>query len=110
VLQELANIYAQNGFTLKPDVCERLDYIGIQMNYLECLVMNEISARESGDEEIILRSLGQESEFLWNHWGKWVPKFAMSALDHAQTDFYRGHLHMLIGFIEQEKDTLKSCP
>jgi putative dimethyl sulfoxide reductase chaperone len=106
VLQEMAGIYAQSGFVLKVDLRERLDYIGIQLNYLERLVMNEISAREAGDEELAQESLAQERSFLENHLGKWVPAFVSSALGYAQTDFYRGHLRMLIGFIEQEKSTV----
>ena len=108
VLQEMANIYAQGGFALKPEVHERLDYIGIQMNYLEGVVMNEISAREAGDKERVHKALDRERAFMANHFGKWTPKFILSALDHARTDFYRGHLYMLKGFIEQEKDTLVS--
>jgi TorA maturation chaperone TorD len=106
VLQEMAGIYGQSGFVLKAHVRERLDYIGIQMNYLERLVMDEVSAREADDKEMVDRVLGQEREFIWNHLGKWVPKFVLSALDHAPIDFYRGHLHMLKGFIEQEKGTV----
>ena len=93
VLQEIAGIYARNGFTVKADLQERLDYIGVQLNYMECLVMSEISAREAEDEGLIQKALGQERNFLENHLAKWVPNFVSSALGHAQTDFYRGHLH-----------------
>jgi TorA maturation chaperone TorD len=51
-------------------------------------------------------ALDHEREFIRNHLGKWVPSFVVSALDHAQTNFYRGHLHMLKGYIEQEKEML----
>jgi putative dimethyl sulfoxide reductase chaperone len=106
VLQEMAGIYARSGFTLKTDVHERLDYIGIQMNFMECLVMNEISAREAGDQVMVQTLKAQEKDFLWEHLGLWAPRFVLSALGHAGTDFYRGHLHMLKGFLEQEKETL----
>ena len=106
VLQELAGIYARAGFALKTDVHERLDYIGIQMNYMERLVMNEIAGLEAGDGQLVCVTQDCEREFLWNHLGRWAPKFALSALGHAETDFYRGHLHMLKGFLEQEKETL----
>jgi TorA maturation chaperone TorD len=105
VLQEIAGIYARNGFTVKADLQERLDYIGVQLNYMECLVISEISAREAEDEGLIQKALGQERNFLENHLAKWVPNFVLSALGHAQTDFYRGHLHMIQGFVKQEKDT-----
>lgn len=106
VLQEMARIYYEGGFVLQADVCERLDYIGIQLSYLEKLLMKEIAAREAGDEGTVRVTLGSEREFIRNHVGTWVPDFISSALDHARTDFYRGHLHMLKGFIEQEKEVL----
>lgn len=110
VLQEMARIYHEGGFTLQADVQERLDYIGIQLSYLERLVMKEIAAREAGDEETVRVALDCEREFMRDHVGTWVPNFVSSALDHAQTDFYRGHLHMLKGFIEQEKEVLGRIP
>jgi TorA maturation chaperone TorD len=106
VLQEIAGIYARGGFALKADVHERLDYIGIQMNFMERLVTNEVSALEVEDREMIQTLKAQQRDFLWNHLGRWAPSFVLSALDHAQTDFYRGHLHMLKGFLEQEQETL----
>jgi len=106
VLQEIARIYMESGFALRADVRERIDYIGIQLNYLERLVMREIAAREAGDKEEIQMALDHEREFIRDHLGKWVPGFVSSALAYAQTNFYRGHLHMLKGFIEQEKEML----
>ena len=108
VLQEMARIYHEGGFTLQADVRERLDYIGIQLSYLEQLVMKEIAAREAGDDETVRVALGREIEFMRDHVGTWVPNFVSSALNHAKTDFYRGHLHMLKGFIEQEKNTIEA--
>jgi len=104
VLQEMARIYAQSGFALNAGFRERLDYIGIELHYLERLVVNEISAREAQDEKLVQEAVDHERNFLRNHLGKWVPSFVSSALGHAQTDFYKGHLQMLEGFVEQEKE------
>jgi TorA maturation chaperone TorD len=106
MLQDMARIYHEGGFTLQADAEERLDYIGIQLSYLERLVMKEIAARESGDEGTVRVAMDCERRFIRDHVSLWVPNFVSSALDHAQTDFYRGHLYMLRGFIEQEKEVL----
>jgi putative dimethyl sulfoxide reductase chaperone len=108
LLQEIARIYMESGFALRADIHERIDYIGIQLNYLERVVMREVSAREAGDKKEIQMTLDHERNFIRDHLGNWVPSFVLSALDHAQTNFYRGHLHMLKGFIEQEKETITS--
>lgn len=103
VLQEISGIYARNGFALKADTHERLDYIGIQMNFMERLVGNEVSALLAGDALMVQTSLERETEFFCSHLGLWAPRFVLSALEHAETDFYTGHLHMLKGFFEQER-------
>lgn len=106
LLKEIARIYRESRFALRGDIHERIDYIGIELQYLERLVEQEISAREAGDAGAIQTTLDHERSFLWNHSGKWIPSFVLSALEHAQTDFYRGHLHMVKGFIEQEKEII----
>ncbi len=103
VLPELAGIYQASGFGLQEDVKERLDYIGIQLSYMEQLVTKESEAREAGHKEEAQGILDREKAFLQDHLGQWTPGFVTSALEHARTDFYRGHLRMLQGFIEQEK-------
>lgn len=108
LLQELARTYREGGFILKADIQERPDYIGIQLHYLERLLMKEISAREAKNEVAAQAALNEEKEFLQEHVGTWLSDFVASALEHAQTDFYRGHLHMLRGFIEQERKMLGS--
>ncbi len=106
VLPELAEIYQASGFAFQEGVQERLDYIGIQLSFMEQLVTREIEAREAGNQEELQAVLTCEKAFLKGHPGQWTPGFVTSALEQAQTDFYRGHLHMLQGFIEQEKDLL----
>lgn len=101
-LQEISALYARGGFVLKADVHERLDYIGIEMNFMERLVAEEISGLESGEVATVQTAHDREREFLCSHLGRWAPKFVLSGLGHAETDFYRGHLQMLKGFLEQE--------
>lgn len=106
LLHELARVYREGGFTLKEDVHDRPDYIGIELNFMERLVLKEISARGAGEETTLQSLLKDQRDFLVNHVGRWVPDFVSSALGQAQTDFYRGHLQMLKGFVEQEKEVL----
>ncbi|MBU2498582.1 MAG: molecular chaperone TorD family protein [Proteobacteria bacterium] len=106
LLQRISRAYADGGFILKDAVHERVDYIGIQFDYLEQLVLKEISARESGEEKTVRRLLKHQNAFLLEHLGQWVPRFVASALTYARTDFYKGHLHMLNGFIEEEGERI----
>jgi len=106
VLKRICRAYAEGGFSFRNGVHERVDYIGIQLDYLEQLVLKEISARESGEEPAIQEALNHQRTFLLEHVGQWVPRFVSSALTYARTDFYKGHLHMLNGFVEEERGIL----
>ena len=106
LLQRISRTYAEGGFALRDDVHERVDYIGIQLDYVEQLVLKEISARESEDGKGVENVLHHQSTFLQEHLVKWVPRFVSSALGHARLDFYKGHLHLLNGFIEEESEFL----
>ncbi|MDZ4245552.1 MAG: hypothetical protein U1D67_00360, partial [Dehalococcoidia bacterium] len=72
------------------------------------LVTKEIEARLAGNKVEVQAVLTCEKGFLQDHLGKWASGFVTSALAQARTDFYRGHLHMLQGFIEQEKEVMGS--
>lgn len=106
LLQRIYRIYAEGGFAFGIGVHERVDYIGIQLDYLEQLVLREISARESGEEAAVRKTLNHEKAFFLEHVGQWVPRFVSSALTYARTDFYKGHLLMLKGFVEEERESL----
>lgn len=102
VFQKLAATYAHSGFVLKKDIHERLDYIGIQMNFIEGLLIDELSARQASNQQAICSIQNRRWEFISTHFGNWVPQYISCAMNYARTDFYRGHLLMLKGFTEQE--------
>lgn len=107
LLQKIAGIYNMGGFRLHVDTNERLDYIGLELDFMEQLIQKEISARETVHTAEVRSMIGIEENFLRGHLGQWVPKFIAKALKYSDTDFYRGHMHMLNGLIEEEKKVLK---
>jgi TorA maturation chaperone TorD len=107
VLQEISHTYSESEFTLADDTHERLDYMGIELDYLEQLVQKEISARETQDVDRVRSAVECQYTFWKQHLGKWAPNYITTALEYADTDFYQGHLRMLNGFIEQEKEVLR---
>ena len=107
VLQEISQIYGKSEFTVADDTHERLDYIGIELDYLEQLVQKEISAREMQDFDRVRSAVECQYTFCGHHLGEWAPNYITTALEYADTDFYEGHLRMLDGFIEQEREVLR---
>jgi putative dimethyl sulfoxide reductase chaperone len=108
VLRELAGIYRESGMAISPDASERLDYVGVELDYQQQLALREAEAWEAGEEEKAKGLLGKEAEFLGEHLGQWVPAFIEKAVEMAETDFYRGHMLMLRGFLADEQERLRT--
>lgn len=106
VLQIISIAYREMGLEPSPEVKERLDYISVEMDFMRELALREADAWEAGDREIAKTLVTTEQSFLNKHLGSWVPDFIERALEFAQTDFYKGHLYMLRGFIQDEKQEL----
>ena len=104
LLQELVAIYRQSGMFLAEETGERLDYIGVEMDYMRQLAEREAEAWQTGEEETGGELFRQQSEFFTSHLGEWAPFFLEKALSMVKTDFYRGHLTMLRGFLAYEEE------
>ena len=109
-LQELAGTYRQAAVGLASDAGERLDYIGVQLDFVRLLAEREAAAWEGGDEAEAARQLQSELAFFKSHLANWTGYFIEAALKRAETDFYRGHLQMVRGFIHSETERLASSP
>ena len=105
-LQEIAAIYRQSGMVISPDAKERLDSIGVELDYLHQLALQEAAAWEAGQKEQARGLLQAQQAFLSMHVGDWAPAFVEKALTKAETDFYRGHLTMLRGFLTSQRDQI----
>jgi TorA maturation chaperone TorD len=105
-LQRIASMYQQDGLALDPDIHERVDYVGIELAYLEQLARDEAKSLKAKNYKMAGTLLERQKTFLVEHLGNWVPKFVEKALEYVQTDFYRGHLLMLRGFILDQGEIL----
>ena len=104
VLQTISRIYKEAGLEPSPDTKERLDYISVEMDFLRELAQKEVLAWNSGDGLSASHLLEMQRNFMNQHFGEWVPLFIEKAFEYVETDFYRGHLLMLRGFIKEQKE------
>jgi putative dimethyl sulfoxide reductase chaperone len=105
-LSIIAGAYEEAGLSPSPDAKERFDYIGMELEFLSELASREAVARENGAPQDANNLLSFQYNFLTHHFGQWVPDYIEKAMDYAETDFYKGHLLMLRGFINQQKEEL----
>jgi len=106
VLQTIARTYREAGLEPSSDVKERVDYIGVELAFLQELAQKEAQAWESGEYDSAILWLDSERDFITDHLAQWVPFYIERAFDYVKTDFYRGHLLMLDGFIRDEQQQL----
>lgn len=106
VLQEVARIYAEAGLAAGPEAQNRLDYIGIELEFVREMAMREAAGWDAGDQAAARRCLKVEKEFVSEHVAGWVPEFIERAMKHVETDFYKGHMLMLRGFLAGQKQEL----
>ncbi len=108
LLETLAGIYRETGLAPSPDSKERPDYIGVELDFMRELALREANAWESAALQTATKLLESQNVFVTEHLGQWVLDFVVKALEWAKTDFYKGHLLMLRGFIADERQELAS--
>lgn len=108
-LQVIAAVYRQNGVSVAPEATDRQDYVGIELDFVRILAGREGEAWNTGDEAAARALLAEQASFMTQHLGAWAPDFIGKALELAETDFYRGHLRMLRGFLAAESERLQAA-
>jgi TorA maturation chaperone TorD len=93
--------YREVGLTPGQELNERADYIGIEIDYLRHMALQEAAAWEGMDIGAALDVVRKERLFIESA-KEWISSFIDRAMEFAQTDFYRGHMQMLRGFLGDE--------
>jgi TorA maturation chaperone TorD len=113
LLQALAALYRENGLAQSTEIIDRMDYLGVELEFIHALSVRETEAWDTGKTEKARSLLLDQEKFFHEHLESWVPGFVQKALEFVTTDFYRGHLHMLQGFISEQAEifsTISSTP
>ena len=74
---------------LDVDIDEPPDHIAAELEFAYVLVCGELDALLEEDFETALSYQRKQQNFLETHLGAWLPEFANSILENAETDFYR---------------------
>ena len=99
-LLALKKLYIAAGYE-PDDVGESIDFFAIELDFLRVLCLK---MAETPDE--IPALLKDQKKFLEDHPARWIKFYVEAAAPHAQTDFYKGWLMFMEGFLELEKDLL----
>ncbi len=108
ILAQIAGIYAEAKLATSEEAQNRLDYIGVELDFVRELALREAAAWDSGDRETAHKWLATQHDFVSQHVGQWVPLFIERAMQMVETDFYRGHMMMLRGYLQSEQQELEA--
>ncbi len=107
-LQALNRFYRKAGLLLEEEPGEPPDFLFVELDFMKQLCLREVEESSSGRSAGTTRAI--ELGFLRQHIGSWAAVYCIEAEKHARTDFYRGFLIILDGFIAAEMAYLANAP
>jgi len=84
------NIYALAGATISNDFKELPDFIGLELEFMCFLCIQEAEAWKQDNAEMASRYRGWQQVFLDEHLTRWVEPFCQELYARAESDFFRG--------------------
>ncbi len=100
IILSVKKFYKQIGKLPHSYANDSLDFMCTELDFMRQLCLLEADADNNRDK---IRTL--EKEFLNQHLGSWIADYCKAAGKFAKTDFYKGLLLFLEGFITLESNT-----
>lgn len=100
---QLQEAYAQQGVRLQSGTGQPLDYLGVEMAFLQLAAAKEAELREAGDEAAAEEQLVQQRRFYDEHLF-WVNEYGSYLEEKADTGFYQKVGQLLADFQPFEDD------
>ncbi|TCK58467.1 TorD/DmsD family molecular chaperone [Seleniivibrio woodruffii] len=88
----LSEKYLLGNYNKYSDVKNRLDYIGVELEFLSKLAYEQMRLLENDKDIEFEKIRNLYFKFLQEHIGRWADSFIVEAAKHASTDFYQSVL------------------
>ncbi len=101
-MADIAGFY--NAYGLEPSTTdtERVDFIGMEMEFMSFLTLHEAYARDHDEREHLNVCIDTQRKFLREHLGRWVSVFARILSNSSSNAFYVSLGHITEYFIDSE--------
>lgn len=83
------------------------DHLGLELDFMYQLSLASEEQYQAGDVETFFATLSDQELFLHEHFKKWIPLFTENVLKEANTEFYRGMVKILQGFLQLDEQGLE---
>ena len=84
--------------------CE--DHIALELEFMQVMCNRTADALKAGKEDEAVEMLKTQRAFVGQHLANWVPMFVSDIKHFAQTDLYIGAGELLLGFVQEEVESL----
>ncbi len=103
---EVRKAYVDQGFVpaAYPHIAD--DHIGIELDFLTRLAEKAEAAYEAGDVLIVMDTLKATEQFLHEHLGKWISRYADCINKSNQSYFYKEASVVLEAFLDIDRQAL----
>lgn len=101
---DVKNRYENEGLFM--DIKEAPDHIAIELEFMYFLILKEIEAKKTPDQEKADYYLEKQLSFLETHIGRWIPEFTDNVIVNAQTEFYKNLARITKAFIKKDVKSL----
>ena len=95
------NRYREAGLDTAISFKDAPDHITAELEFMHYLIFKEIEAFANSDMETTIGIIQKQKFFLEDHLLVWVPKFAGSIVEHAETRFYQNLAKTTKAFLKE---------
>ncbi|MDP3062671.1 MAG: molecular chaperone TorD family protein [Chloroflexota bacterium] len=93
--RQVAACYERAGLAVSAAFKDLPDHITAELEFMACLCVQELNARQQGDGKKSARFRREREAFLEEHLAMWVPMFAERVTTRCTSPFYRGLARLL---------------
>ncbi len=101
-LLQLTEFYQQAQAAMQAENAERVDYLGIELDFMRLLCEEENRAADRDDTTQAGHFSQLQERFLHEHLLVWAPGLCESLISQTVAGFYHGVAQLLLGFLEAE--------
>lgn len=100
-------LYLENCFESLQYGKEADDHLGLELDFMYQLTNIARDLLNQNNISEFKKVLTDQDYFLKNHLLNWTPRFAKTVIANAETDFYKGMVKVLVGYLAIDKACLE---
>ncbi|MBM4763513.1 molecular chaperone TorD family protein [Bacillus sp. B15-48] len=104
---QVRRLYLQNNLALQQESYEPEDHLGLELDFMYQLSSLLTDLVKDEKIEQLNKTIKDQHSFIIEHLLNWSPIFCENVNNHADTDFYKGMVKILSGFLNIDKICLE---